>query len=121
MVMDRSYLIHGGFIKCLVLNSARSLRRAVEGRGLGRGAIGGARNIEPKSSGSDAPDAASPDRLKNREQASLSLPLLFPPFDFLTGRATAMKRETKLGIVRASSRKNRDTALTVEGTRLAIF
>jgi hypothetical protein len=81
------------------------------GRGLGRGVIGGARNIDPKS----APSTVSPDAelapLKKRDIASLWLSLPLSSSVFLAGRATAMKRDRRLGMPRATVEMKRDTAV----------
>lgn len=113
--------IHGGLRKFRARNRARRRRRAVRGRGVGRGAIGGARNIDPKSAPSTAPSALLLEVEKKAEVISLSLALAAPPLDFLAGRATAMNRDTRLGIrARAASRTKRDTDFAASGTRLAI-
>lgn len=88
---------------------ARSLR-ADRGLGLGRGAIGGARNIDPKS----APSTASPpvvlEPAKNFDVASLWLALPLSSSVFLRGCATAMNRDTRLGRIAAPmQRTKRDT------------
>lgn len=115
------YRIQGGLWKCRARKRARRRRRAVRGRGVGRGAIGGARNIDPKSAPSNAPSALPPEVEKKAEVISLSLALAAPPFDFLAGRATAINRDTRLGIsARAASRTKRDTDLAASGTKLAI-
>jgi hypothetical protein len=84
------------------------------GLGLGRGAIGGAKNIEPKSAPSAASLVVVPDAVKNLEVASLWLALPLSSSAFLLGRATAMNRETRLGRMAAAMlRAKRDTAVAV--------
>lgn len=120
MVGGGLYRSQGGRRKFRVRNSARS-RRADRGRGLGRGASGGARNMEPRSAPSTSPPVALAVPPKNREVASLWLALPLSSSDFLTGRATAMKRETRLGSNAAVIPcAKRDTAVAALGTRLAI-
>lgn len=93
----------------------RALKRRMDrGLGVGRGAIGGARNIEPKS----APSTASPpvvlEPAKNFDVASLWLALPFSSSVFFSRRATAMNRETRLGRMAAAMlRAKRDTAVAV--------
>lgn len=96
-------------MKCRARKRARR-RRADRGRGVGRGAIGGARNIDPKS----APSTPSPpvvlEPAKNFDVASLWLALPFSSSVFLSRRATAMNRETRLGrMAVAMLRAKRDT------------
>lgn len=88
-------------MKCRARKRARR-RRADRGRGLGRGAIGGARNIDPKSAPSAASLAAVLEPAKNFDVASLWLALPLSSSVFLRGRATAMKRETRLGRMAAA-------------------
>lgn len=88
---------------------------------MGRGANGGVRNIEPKS----APSTALSDELlevvKKLDVISEWLALPAPPLAFLARRATAMKRDTKLGIrASAALRTKRDADFAALGTRLAI-
>lgn len=107
-------------MKCRALKRARS-RRAVRGRGLGRGAIGGARNIDPKSAPSTASPVAELELAKNFEVASLWLALPFSSSLFLARRATAMNRDTRLGSMAAATLcTKRDTDFAAWGTRLAI-
>lgn len=90
-------------------NRVRS-RRVDRGRGLGRGAIGGARNIDPKSAPSTASLASVLERAKNFEVASLWLALSVSSSVFLPRRATAMNLETRLGrMATAIPRTKRDT------------
>lgn len=112
---------HGGRRKCRARNLARRRRRTSLGDVFGRGASGGARNIDPKSVGLSPPsyEAAEPD--KKRDVTSLPLPHFVQGLDFCDGRATAMKRDTRLGIVASATlRMKRDTILPVVGTRRAI-
>lgn len=97
-------------MKFRALNRARKRRRAVRGLGLGLGAIGGVRNIDPKSAPSISPPDLLPDVEKNADVISEWLALPAPPFIFLVRRATAINRDTRLGTsARALSRTNRDT------------
>lgn len=98
-------------MKCRARKRARSLRTD-RGLGLGLGAIGGARNIDPKS----APSTASPpvvlEPAKNFDVASLWLALPFSSSVFFSRRATAMNRDTRLGrMVAAMLRAKRDADL----------
>jgi hypothetical protein len=113
LALARDHRIHGGFMKCRARKRARK-RRADRGLGVGRGAIGGARNIEPKSAPSAASLVVVPDAAKNLEVASLWLALPLSSSAFLSGRATAMNRETRLGRMAAAMlRAKRDTAVAV--------
>ncbi len=114
------YRIHGGFIKCRARKRARR-RRADRGLGLGRGAIGGARNIDPKSAPSTVSPVAELEPAKNLEVASLWMALPLSSSVFLRRRATAMNLETRLGRMAAAMlRAKRDTDFAAWGTRLAI-
>lgn len=96
-------------MKCRARKRARSLRtdRVL---GLGRGAIGGARNIDPKSAPSAASLADVLEPAKNFDVASLWLALPFSSSVFLARRATAMNLETRLGRMAAAMlRAKRDT------------
>ncbi len=78
--------------------------------GFGRGASGGARNIDPKSAPSTAPSDVVAEVEKKLDVISLWLALPAPPLPFFARRATAMKRETRLGTsASAVSRTKRDT------------
>lgn len=114
------YRSQGGRKKCRARNRARS-RRADRGLGLGRGAIGGARNIDPKSAPSTASPVAVLAPAKNFETASVWLALPLPSSVFLPRGATAMNLETMLGRMAAAiPRTKRDTDFAAWGTRLAI-
>ena len=116
----RVYRIHGGFRKFRALKRARKRRRDTFA-GFGLGAIGGARNIEPKSAPSSAPSAPLRDVEKNAEVISVWLTLPAPPLPFFAGRAaTTMNRDTNDGITARVWRKKRDTDFAAWGTRLAI-
>ena len=107
-------------MKCRVRKRARR-RRADRGLGLGRGAIGGARNIDPKSAPSTASSVAELEPAKNFEVASLWLALPLSSSVFLRCSATAMNLETRLGrMAAAMPRAKRDTDFAAWGTRLAI-
>ena len=102
---------HGGFRKWRARNLERRRRRTARG-GFGRGASGGARNIEPKSAPSPTPSDVLPDVEKKLDVISVWLALPAPPFVFLARRATAINRDTRLGTsARAVLRTNRDTDL----------
>lgn len=107
-------------MKFRALNRARKRRRVVRG-GLGRGASGGARNMDPKSAPSMSPPDLLPDVEKNADVISLPLAVPAPPPFAFAGRATDMKRDTKDGIRAVASRTKRDADLAALGTRLAIF
>lgn len=92
--------------------------------GIGRGASGGARNIDPRSAPSTAPSPdAAPDDVKKLDVISMLLALAAPPpLAFFFGRATDMKRETRRGNdMRARLRRKRDADLPAFGARLAIW
>ncbi len=103
------YRIHGGFRKWRARNLERNRRRTARG-GFGRGASGGARNIDPKSAPSATPSEVLPEVEKKLDVISVWLALPAPPLAFLVHRATAMKRETRLGTnASAVPRTKRDT------------
>lgn len=112
--------IHGGLRKCLARNFARN-RRDFRGFGLGRGAIGGAKYIDPRSSLSGSPSDALPDREKNCDVASEWLELSLSSLSFLIGSATAINRDTRLGIILVvMPQTKRDAVFATLGTKLAI-
>lgn len=112
--------IQGGFIKCRARKRALR-RRADRGLGLGRGAIGGARNIDPKSAPSTASLVTLLEPAKNFEVGSLWLALPLSSSVFLRRHATAMNLETRLGrMATAIPRTKRDTDFAAWGTKLAI-
>lgn len=114
------YRNHGGFIKWRARKRARR-RRADRGLGLGRGAIGGARNIDPKSAPSTASLVTLLEPAKNFEVGLLWLALPLSSSVFLRRRATAMNLETRLGrMAAAMPRAKRDTDFAAWGTKLAI-
>lgn len=107
-------------MKFRALNRVRK-RRRVTLSGLGRGASGGARNIDPKSAPSISPPDLLPEVEKNAEAISPPVPVPAPPPFSFTGRATDMKRDTKDGTRAVASRTKREADLAALGTRLAIF
>jgi hypothetical protein len=120
LALARYQRSHGGRRKCRARKRARR-RRVDLGLGLGRGAMGGTKNIDPKSAPSTASPAVVLEPAKNFDVASLWLALPLSSSVFLSRRATAMNRETRLGrIAAAMLRAKRDTAVAACGTRLAI-
>jgi hypothetical protein len=104
-----TYRIHGGLRNWRARNLERRRRRTARG-GLRRGANGGARNIDPKSAPSAAPSDVLPEVERNLDVISVWLALPAPTLDFFVRRATAMKRDTRLGTrASAAARTNRDT------------
>lgn len=120
LASNAAYRSQGGRKKCRARKRARR-RRADRGLGLGRGAIGGARNIDPKSAPSTPSPFAVLEAAKNFEVASLWLALPVSSSVFLPRRATAINLETRLGrMAAAMPRAKRDTDFAALGTRLAI-
>lgn len=121
LLIANDYRAHGGRRKWRARKRARR-RRADRGLGLGRGAIGGARNIDPKSAPSTVSPVADLESAKNLEVASLWLALPLSSSVFLRRCATAMNLETRFGrIAAAMPRAKRDTDFAAWGTRLAIW
>lgn len=106
-------------MKFRALNRALKRRRGDRG-GLGRGAKGGARNIDPRFAPSISPLDLLPEVEKNADVISLPLPVPAPPCFSIAGRATTMKRDTKEGIRAAAPRTKRETGFAAFGTMLAI-